>query len=329
MAEQMEKMERLFDWIDQTTKIIESEESVPYLEALIASSGLLFDPELPENMKSTYEKSLVNQLESIDLHDFSMEERRKAMQIAILKGMKGATQQHHYVTPDTIGILIGYLIEKFMEGKSNFRMFDPAVGTANFLLAVLNQLTNKQVEAFGSEVDPTLMRLAYNHTNLQEREIEYFHQDSLKPILLEPVDVVLSDLPVGYYPDDDNAQGFQLKAEEGHSLAHHLFIEQSLTYTKPGGYLFFLVPNFLFEMDKDKKLNQFLAEEAYINGVLELPTSLFKEEKQGKSILILQKKGNEAKKPRKVMLAQLPSFKDAQGMNRTIDQINEWFANDR
>lgn len=43
MAEQMEKMERLFDWIDQTTKIIESEESVPYLEALIASSGLLFD----------------------------------------------------------------------------------------------------------------------------------------------------------------------------------------------------------------------------------------------------------------------------------------------
>lgn len=69
---------------------------------------------------------------------------------------------------------------------------------------------------------------------------------------MEPVDVVLSDLPVGYYPDDDNAQGFQLKAEEGHSFAHHLFIEQSLTYTKPGGYLFFLVPNFLFEMDKDK-----------------------------------------------------------------------------
>lgn len=29
------------------------------------------------------------------------------------------------------------------------------------------------------------------------------------------------------------------------------------------------------------------------------------------------------------MLAQLPSFKNAQGMNRTIDQINEWFANDR
>lgn len=56
-------------------------------------------------------------MESIDLHDFSMEERRKAMQIAILKGMKGATQQHHYVTPDTIGILIGYLIEKFMEGN--------------------------------------------------------------------------------------------------------------------------------------------------------------------------------------------------------------------
>ncbi len=325
----MENVEKLFDWLDETTKVIESQESVPYLEALIASSGILFDPQLPDNLEPTYEDKLKKQLDAVELNDYSKEDRRKAMQIAILKGMKGATQQHHYVTPDTIGVLFGYLIEKFLDGQKHFRMFDPAVGTANLLLAVLNQLENKEIEAFGSEVDATLLRLAYNHTNLQERSIEYFHQDSLKPILLEPVDVILSDLPVGYYPDDENAQGYQLKAEEGHSFSHYLFIEQSLRYTKPGGYLFFLIPNFLFEMDTEKKLNEFLAEVAYINGVLELPSSLFKNEKQGKSILILQKKGEGAKKPRKVMLAQLPSFKDAQAMNRTVENINHWFENDR
>lgn len=325
-----EQIDTLFTWLDETTTIIEQEENTPYIEALIASSNLLFEQQVPEDLEPNYRQKLVDQVNNVQFDQFDKEARRKAMQLAILKGMKGATQQHHYITPDTIGVFIGYLINKFMDDETSYRLFDPAAGSSNLLLTILNQQDHLDVEAFGSEVDPTLIRLAFNNTNLQEREIEFFHQDSLKPILLEPVDVIASDLPVGYYPDDDTASSYELKAEEGeHSFAHHLFIEQSLKYVKEAGYLFFVVPSFLFASEQKDALQSFLKENAHIVGVLELPESMFKDEKFKRSILVLQKKGEATRDPNKVMLAQLPSFKDVEGTNNVIQQIDEWFQNDR
>lgn len=122
-------------------------------------------------------------------------------------------------------------------------------------------------------------------------DIEFFKQDSMRPFLIDPVDLVVSDLPVGYYPDDVRASEFELKADDGQSYAHHLLIEQSLMYTKEAGYLIFLIPNFLFTSDQAEKLHQFLREHAHIVGLLQLPESIFKTDKNTKSILVLQKKG--------------------------------------
>ncbi|WP_188206425.1 class I SAM-dependent methyltransferase [Alkalibacillus aidingensis] len=324
-----QQINQLFKWLDETTQLIEKKEETPYIEALIASSQLLFDQDLPEDLEPKYEQQLRNQINQITFEEFDPEVRRKAMQLVILKGMKGATQQHHYITPDTIGMFMGYLIQKFMEGTQQYRLFDPAVGSGNLLLTLLNHQKNFNIEAYGSEVDPTLIRLAFNNINLQEREVELFHQDSLKPILLEPVDVIASDLPVGFYPDDETASSYELKAEEGHSFAHHLFIEQSIKYTKDGGYLFFVVPSFLFESEQKDQLQAYLKQHAHIVGVLELPKSMFKNEKFSKSILVLQKQGAATQDPKNVMLAQLPSFKDVHAMNNIIKQIEQWFKNDR
>lgn len=324
-----QQIEQLFNWLDETTKIIEQHEDAPYIEALLASSQILFERELPDNLEPNYKEKLSRQIEKINYNDFELEVRRKAMQLAILKGMKGATQQHHYITPDSVGIFIGYLVSKFLEGKKYFTLFDPACGTGNLLFAVMNQQKEVEIEAFGSEVDPTLIRLAFNNSNLQEKEVELFHQDSLKPILLSPVDVVVSDLPVGYYPDDATASGYELKADEGHSYAHYLFIEQSIKYTKEGGYIFLLVPSFMFASEEQEQLQSFLQKHTYITGLLELPKSMFKDESFTKSIFVLQKKGNGAKKPNKVLLAELPSFKDVQAMDRMLVQINNWFKNER
>ncbi|RPF55350.1 class I SAM-dependent methyltransferase [Aquisalibacillus elongatus] len=324
-----QQTEQLFTWLDTTTNMIVEKEDVPYLEALIAASELLFYRDLPEDLDEDYEKRLTEQLNQAQLNEYPLEARRKAMQLAILKGMKGSTQQHHYITPDTIGMFMGYLLQRFMGDTNKFSVFDPACGSANLLISVINQLENKQIKAYGSEVDPTLIRLAYSNTNLQEREIEYFHQDSLKPILLEPVDTVVSDLPVGFYPDDDTASAYDLKAEEGHSFAHHLFIEQSLKYTKEGGYLFFVVPSSLFESEQKDQLQQFLKQHAHIVGLLQLPETMFKHEQMRKSIFVLQKKGENTRDPRKVLLADLPSFKDVQAMDSILMQINQWFENER
>ncbi|SET79917.1 site-specific DNA-methyltransferase (adenine-specific) [Salinibacillus kushneri] len=324
-----EKVEKLFAWFDETTTIIEKEEKVPYLDGLVEACGLLFSEGVADEIEEPLKQTLLNQIKAANLNEYSKEEIRKALQLAILKGMKGATQQQHYITPDAVAIFMGYLVTKFMGNKKELRIFDPACGSGNLLTGVINQLSQK-IEAYGSEVDPTLVELAYMNANLQEHEIELFHQDSLRDLLLEPVDVVVSDLPVGYYPDDENAKSYQLSAEgEQHSYAHHLFIEQALHYTLAGGHLFLLIPNFLFDSDQSDKLHEFLNEHAHIQGILQLPLSMFTNEKNAKSIFILQKKGIQTSNPDKVLMAQLPSFKDVHAMDKTLNEIDQWFKNDR
>ncbi|MGP4071249.1 class I SAM-dependent methyltransferase [Piscibacillus sp. B03] len=326
-----QQIETLFKWLDETTELIIKQEDVPYLDGLVAASELLIYRDLPDDLEEGYHNQLQTQIKKIDLSEYTAEMRRKALQLAILKGMKGQTQQHHYITPDTVGMFIGYLVQRFIGKDQPYTLFDPACGTANLLFAVLNQQESLKasIKSYGSEVDPTLIQLAYINANLQEKEVEYFHQDSLKPILLEPVDVVTSDLPVGYYPDDVTAQAYELKAEEDHSFSHHLFIEQSIKYTKEGGYLFFVVPSMLFENDQKEKLQSFLKEHTHIVGLLQLPETMFKHDSMRKSIFILQKKGEATKDPKKVMLADLPSFKDAKAMENVLQQLNQWFENER
>src|SRR5699024_9227219 len=117
--------------------------------------------------------------------------------------------------------LLGYLAQKLSNGQKGLRVFDPVCGTGNLLTTVLSHLESPG-QSFGSEIDPTLIKLALFSANLQEMTIDFFHQDSLRPFLLDPVHLVVADLPVGYYPDDERATEFVLQADEGHSYAHHL-----------------------------------------------------------------------------------------------------------
>ncbi|MCT2534987.1 class I SAM-dependent methyltransferase [Aquibacillus koreensis] len=318
------KTETTFGKLDQMVETMEQHLNLSYIESLPVALEFLFTHEKPEGSNDILLQQLEKLGESIALSDLSKEEIRKTIQLCVLKGMKGATQQQHLITPDTVAMFIGYLVQKLIDPKQTVRLFDPACGSANLLTAVVNQLKQK-VESYGSDVDPTLIQLALMNANLQQSEIEFFHQDSLRSFLLEPVDLVVSDLPVGYYPDDVQAKEYELKADEGHSYAHHLFIEQSLKYTKEAGYLLFVIPNFLFESDQAKKLHGFLHKHAHIVGLLQLPMSIFKSESNAKSILILQKKGNNTKAPKQALMAQLPSFKDVRAMNNILEKINHWF----
>ena len=96
------------------------------------------------------------------------------------------------------------------------------------------------IRAFGVDVDDLLIKLAYVGANLQQQPTEFFNQDALEPLFIDPVDLIVCDLPIGYYPNDVQAAEYELSSSKGHSYAHHLFIEQSIKHTIPGGYLFFL-----------------------------------------------------------------------------------------
>src|SRR5690625_3159056 len=265
----------------------------------------LFYQSPSNNVDDLLSHKLQKKLNELQVNEFSAEELRKAIQLAILKGMQRTTQPNHLMTPEAVALFIGYLAKKLTKDQPELSVFDPVCGTANLLTIVLSQLKNPS-QSYGSEIDTTLIRLALYNANLQKKNIEFFHQDSLRPFLLDPVDIVVADLPVGYYPDDDHAKSFELKAEQGHSYAHHLFIEQSLNYSKEGAYLFFLVPEFLFDSDQAEQLNSFIHKHAHIVGVIRLPENAFRSKKNVKSIFIIQKKGEGTKAPQQPSLAMLP-----------------------
>lgn len=254
---------------------------------------------------------------------YSKEEIRKAFQLVILKGMKENTQPNHQMTPDSIGILFGYLVQKFYTSEE-LRLLDLAVGTGNLLTTAMNHQVGKNIAAYGVDIDDLLLQLALVNANLQEQPIEFFNQDSLEHLFIDPVDVVVSDLPVGYYPNDIRANEFKVKAEDGHTYAHHLFIEQSINYVKPGGYAFFVIPNNLFESEQAAKLHDYIKEEVHIQAIMQLPETLFKNKQSAKSILILQKKGNNIVAPKQVLLAKVPSFSNMRAMEQVLSELDTW-----
>lgn len=321
-------VETLFSIFDSSAVVLRKELDVTYLEALVETGDNLFEGAiLQEGLSESAIERLNREYSTFNEETYKGEEIRKAFQLAILKGMKEGVQANHEMTPDAVGMFMSYLFHKFMKGQNEITVLDPAIGTGNLMTTVFNSAQeNVTMSGFGVEVDEVLIKLALVNANLQKHAIEFFHQDGLAPLYIDPVDAVVSDLPVGYYPNEIGASEYKLKADEGMSYAHHLFIEQSVKHTKEGGYLFFLVPNFIFESDQAPKLHAFIKETCFIQGLLQLPVSMFKNEKNAKSIFVLQKKGPSVTMPKQALLVELPKFSNMKAMEDIMDQLNTWFA---
>ncbi|MFK4320532.1 site-specific DNA-methyltransferase (adenine-specific) [Bacillus sp. RC145] len=321
-------VETLFSIFDSSTVVLRKELDVTYLEALVETGDNLFEGAiLQEELSESTIERLNREYSTFNEETYKGEEIRKAFQLAILKGMKEGVQANHEMTPDAVGMFMSYLFHKFMQGQKEITVLDPAIGTGNLMTTLFNSAKEElTMSGFGVEVDEVLIKLALVNANLQKHAIEFFHQDGLAPLYIDPVDTVVSDLPIGYYPNEIVASEYTLKADEGMSYAHHLFIEQSVKHTKEGGYLFFLVPNFIFESDQAPKLHAFIKETCFIQGLLQLPVSMFKNEKNAKSIFVLQKKGQGVTMPKQALLVELPKFSNMKAMENIMDQLNTWFA---
>ncbi|WP_034550667.1 class I SAM-dependent methyltransferase [Carnobacterium funditum] len=326
------EIERLFSGLDTSVQLLQKELGVSYLEGLSETGENIID-----GKKATQEnkypsdqtvKMLTELYQELPLDNMEPEEIRKSFQLALLKGAKSdQVQANHQMTPDAIGFILSYLIEKVIDiDIKKIRLLDPAVGTGNLLSTIYNGLTLKEieVEAEGIDNDDLLLSLALINTELQGQRVKLTHQDALTDLLIDPVDIVVSDLPVGFYPIDKNAKRFKASAPEGHSYAHHLFIEQSIYYLKNNGYGVFLVPTQLFETKESAALTKIIQSEAYLQGMLHLPKELFKSEKSRKSILLIQKKGDKAKQVKQVLLAQIPDFKNQTSMHHFMQEVENW-----
>ena len=251
------------------------------------------------------------------------EDIRRGIQLAVLKGMKQNVQPNHQMTPDSIGMLIGHLASKLAADEQSMTLLDPAAGTGNLLYTVMNAIEN-DVTATAIEIDDLLVRLSAVTAELLEHPVTFYVQDALRPLFVDPVDITISDLPVGFYPDDENGLNFELMPVEGHAYAHHLFIEQSMKHTKPGGHGIFIIPANLFESDQATNLHPYLKKQTIIRAIIQLPDSLFKNVAHAKSILILQKPLPDKKVAHDVLLAKVPNMTDKHAMAQFLQKIDIW-----
>ncbi|MBT9671674.1 N-6 DNA methylase [Secundilactobacillus kimchicus] len=331
----LKETETLFNVFDQSSQLLKDALATSYLDAFIESGDNLIENhvQVEDGRPDTATvEQLTTLYQQVDLPTYNAETVRQAVQLTMLKAIQeDKIQGNHQITPDSIGMVMGYLLIRLVEKQQKLVLLDPAVGTANLLTTVMNQLTDAtahDLSAIGFDNDDSMLSVADINVTLQHATVELRHQDAIGDLLISPVDAVVSDLPVGYYPIDEKATKFKTAAKEGHSYVHHLLIEQSMQNLKPGGFALLLVPSQLFSTSETKGLLDFLQGTAYLQAFLTLPKDLFAANQSEKAILLLQRPGETAKQADKVMIGEFPSFKDQSGFQKFLAEVVNWELND-
>lgn len=327
-----EKIEKAFSLMEEAVIVLQRSLGTSFFDAYIENTENLVDnakvrvfEEQPAAGTVARVEALYQELLALDL---GKEDWRKLTQLILLKGSKNeGLQPNHQLTPDSIGFLFVFLIEQLTVKKDQpLEILDITVGMGNLLLTtVINlQAANYSVKGIGVDNDETLLAIAASDGLLMDEEIKLFHQDSLQDLLVDPVDYVIGDLPVGYYPNDQQAEKFATHSEKEHSYAHHLLMEQAMNYVKPDGFGLFLVPSNFLETEQGPLLQKWLKDEVLLQGIIQLPDELFQSEHSRKSILLLQKKGETAEQVEKVLLVHLPSLKDPAKVTEFFKKFEDW-----
>ncbi|PTK55975.1 SAM-dependent methyltransferase [Staphylococcus haemolyticus] len=307
MSEEQTIMEKLFKTLDEKAKALNEQNGQSFIENL----GLAME-DVYSNKRELLEQA-------------TLQDGRKAFQFAYLSLMQEETiQANHQITPDSIGLILGFLVQKFTENNEELHVVDIASGAGHLSASVNEVLKDTTIMHHLIEVDPVLSRVSVHLANFLEIPFDVYPQDAIMPLPLEEADIVIGDLPIGYYPLDERSHEMQLGFKEGHSYSHYLLIEQAITALKQSGFAFLVVPSNIFEDDNVKQLENFIATETEMQAFLNLPKTLFKNENARKSILILQKKKSNETKPVEVLLANIPDFKNPNQFQGFIGELNTW-----
>lgn len=329
-----QSVQDIFESFDQGTEILQSALRSSYLDAVLENVDNLLDHGQVHVENGVPKQSDVDKLKAIyqkiDLNTMTSETARQIMQLSFLKVMRlDHIQAIHQMTPDTMGMLAAFLIERVVKPQENLVLLDPAVGTANLLTTVMNRLTADKhvtVQGYGVDNDEDLLTFASASAELQKLPVQLYHQDSVQGMAVPEADLVVSDLPVGYYPLDDKTQNYKTRAKHGHSYAHHLLIEQSVNYLRPGGFGVFLVPASMFSTKETPAFVKWLQSVAHMQGLIGLPKEMFADPRSQKSLLILQRQGGGSKQAGQVLLGTFPSIKKRKEFAAFLRSVDQWAA---
>lgn len=325
----MDKLEKLYNVILSSNNILESELDINAMDALIETMDNLYYGEvhIEDNQPEEHiVKKLRDLYNEINLKDYDAETARKAIQLHLIHISKKLNiQANHQFTPDSIGFFISYLLEIINpEFHDNVKILDPVVGTGNLLGVILNYFKRYQIQGIGVDNDDSIISIAGASFNIQGSDVELIHQDFLSELNLSNIDLVIGDLPIGYYPIKEISNQYQTGLFDKQSVAHNLIIEKILQTLKPDGVSILIVASDIFENESGKKLLKYLSEKAFLQAMFNLPQSIFSSDGIQKAIIVLQKQGFKSSQAEPILLENIASLKDKNYLQKLLLDFKKW-----
>lgn len=308
-----EKIEQAYTLLLENVQEIQNDLLTSFYDALIEQNGSYLDGDIElDSVRQNNEK-----LKALKL---SKEEWRRAYQFLLMKAAQTEPlQANHQFTPDSIGFILTFLIDQLSK-KEHIDILEIGSGMGNLAETILNN-TQKNVDYLGLELDDLLIDISASIADVMDAKVSFVQGDAVRPQVLKESDVIISDLPVGFYPDDHIAARYEVASRQEHTYAHHLLMEQSLKYLKSGGYAIFLAPNDLLTSSQSDLLKTWLQKHAQIVAMIALPESLFGNAAYAKTIFVLKKQDEQAIQP---FVYALSDLQNQAGLLTFSEKFQNW-----
>lgn len=329
----MENFENLFNQFLDCVQTLQKALNVSFTEALVETFDNLEQGKIKVENGAPDEKTvaeLSKKYQALDYENISQKDKAQVFTFLTLKAVNDdGLDVNQMPTPPAISTVVAMLMHKLLKDEK-IEVVDPAIGTGNLLYSVISQLkalnhSKDNYQLVGIDNDEEMLNLADVAAHLNNFDIELYCQDALMPWMCPNPEAIVSDLPIGYYPIDENAKNFENQAKKGHSFAHLLLVEQIIKNLKPDGYAFLVVPKSILSGKIGADFMPWLTKKVYLKAIVELPDAMFRNKFNQKSILVFQNHGSEAK-PSEVLLTKLVSLKKEQSLIQFNEKLNEWYT---
>ena len=310
-----EKIEKAYGYLLENTQTIQNDLQTNFYDALVEQNAIYLDGQT----ELTLVKENNQRLKDLNLNK---EEWRRSFQYLLMKAAQTEPlQANHQFTPDGIGFLLVFLVDQ-LASSDKVDVLEIGSGTGNLAQTLMNNC-QRSLDYLGLEIDDLLIDLAASMAEVMKADLKFAQGDAVRPQVLKESDVIISDLPVGYYPDDAIASRYQVASPQGHTYAHHLLIEQSLKYLKPGGIAIFLAPNDLLTSEQSPLLKKWMQDHAQVLAMVTLPENLFRSANLAKTIFVLRKQEEAVVQPFVYPLTDLQNQEDVMKFRESFQNWNK------
>ncbi len=308
-----EKIEKAYGYLLENTQTIQNDLQTNFYDALVEQNAIYLDGQT----ELTLVKENNQRLKDLNLNK---EEWRRSFQYLLMKAAQTEPlQANHQFTPDGIGFLLVFLVDQ-LASSDQVDVLEIGSGTGNLAQTLMNNC-QRSLDYLGLEIDDLLIDLAASMAEVMKADVNFAQGDAVRPQVLKESDVIISDLPVGYYPYDAIASRYQVASPQDHTYAHHLLIEQSLKYLKPGGVAIFLAPNDLLTSEQSPLLKKWMQDHAQVLAMVTLPENLFRSANLAKTIFVFRKQEEAVVQP---FVYPLTDLQDQEDLMKFRESFQNW-----